>query len=336
VKAHEYEESPETLRQKVKMMASLIKKADHFLAYTGAGISTASGIKDYASKSKQSVAVDNRSQKKASGLDAQPTYAHFTMAALYNEGYLKHWVQQNHDGLPQKAGYPQANLNEIHGAWFNPSNPVVPMSGSLRDDLFDWMNKEEEEADLVLAMGTSLSGMNADRMVSTPAKKYLKKKKGYGAIIIGFQQTKMDKLASLRIFARIDEVMKLLVEELELEINTSLYRPDIPHEAKTDNKHVFRVPYDPVTGEKTENKTALWDLREGAKIKLTDGPGKGFVGRVTRVPASPTEHYSVSLPNTREGKDLGQGKKAYRVGCWWAESCAKGQVPKLPFINIPK
>ena len=48
-------------------------------------------------------------------------------------------MQQNHDGLPQKAGYPQQHLNEIHGAWFDPTNPVVPMSGTLREDLMTWL-----------------------------------------------------------------------------------------------------------------------------------------------------------------------------------------------------
>ena len=27
------------------------------------------------------------------------------------------WVQQNHDGLPQKAGFPQQDMIEIHGSW---------------------------------------------------------------------------------------------------------------------------------------------------------------------------------------------------------------------------
>ena len=49
------------------------------------------------------------------------------------------------DGLPQKAKFPQEALNEIHGAWFDPSNPVVPMSGSLRGDLFEWLQEWGEE-----------------------------------------------------------------------------------------------------------------------------------------------------------------------------------------------
>ena len=62
-------------------------------------------------------------------------------------------------------------INEIHGAWFDPSNPVVPMNGSLRDDLMDWLLVEEQKADLVLTMGTSLCGMNADRVVRTSSEK---------------------------------------------------------------------------------------------------------------------------------------------------------------------
>jgi hypothetical protein len=68
--------------------------------------------------------------------------------------FLECRVQQNHDGLPQKAGYPQADLNEIHGAWFDPSNPVVKMTGFLREDLVQWLEREQELADLVLCLGT--------------------------------------------------------------------------------------------------------------------------------------------------------------------------------------
>ena len=46
--------------------------------------------------------------------------------------------------LPQKSGFPQEKINEIHGAWYDPSNPVVPFSGSLRGDLFNWMIEIEK------------------------------------------------------------------------------------------------------------------------------------------------------------------------------------------------
>ena len=188
-------QDPETLRAKIKVLARLLRDAEHPIAYTGAGISTSSGINDYASKSKASAATGSNARhrvKKRTGLDADPTFAHFTLAALHRDGNLVHWVQQNHDGLPQKAGFPQECINEIHGAWFDPSNPVVPMSGSLRGDLYQMMEDEEEAADFTLCIGTSLCGMNADRMVETPARRFVEQGRGLGACIIGFQQTPMD------------------------------------------------------------------------------------------------------------------------------------------------
>ena len=69
--------------------------------------------------------------------DATPTPTHLALAVLRAQGLVHAWIQQNHDGLPQKAGWPQENLIEIHGSWYDPSNPVVCYDGSLRSDLYD-------------------------------------------------------------------------------------------------------------------------------------------------------------------------------------------------------
>jgi len=45
----EYFDSPEVLDRKVERLAAMILASDHFVAFTGAGISTASGIPDYRS-----------------------------------------------------------------------------------------------------------------------------------------------------------------------------------------------------------------------------------------------------------------------------------------------
>jgi len=81
-------------------------------------------------------AVGSSKAKKSSPLEADPTVAHCVMAELNKQNLLHGWVQQNHDGLPQKAGYRQEDINEIHGSWYDPSNPVVLYSGSLRNDLY--------------------------------------------------------------------------------------------------------------------------------------------------------------------------------------------------------
>ena len=45
----EYFDSPEELDAKVTMLAEMILSSSHFVAFTGAGISTSSGIPDYRS-----------------------------------------------------------------------------------------------------------------------------------------------------------------------------------------------------------------------------------------------------------------------------------------------
>ena len=79
------------------------------MVYTGAGISRASGIADYASKAKKSIAgSENHSLNR---LMAEPTTAHYVFVELEKRGKVHHWIQQNHDGLAQKAGFPMSKIN---------------------------------------------------------------------------------------------------------------------------------------------------------------------------------------------------------------------------------
>lgn len=221
--AHEFLDEPEVLKAKMAVVADLIRRAKKPIAYTGAGISTASGIGDYASRA----AGDRSMVKKVQGgrklgFDARPTKAHRVLAAVAKEGMLHRWIQQNHDGLPQKAGVPQSLLNEIHGSWYDPSNPVVKMSGSLRDDLFSDLLECEEETDLCLCAGTSLAGMNADRVVETVGTRAaVAHAEGspsdvLGSVIMSIQCTRLDSVACIRVFALLDDAFTVLAKELGL------------------------------------------------------------------------------------------------------------------------
>jgi len=332
--SHEYRDDPRTLKKKVALLAQLICASKNCMAYTGAGISTTAGIDDYASRKtgKKSTMQENRRKVKKPRY-AKPTLGHRVLTELYHEGHLKNWIQQNHDGLPQKAGYPQHEINEIHGAWWDVSNTVVPMSGSLRDDLFEWMEEWQEKSDLCLCMGTSLVGMTADRCVSRPAKKYRRYGIGHGSFIIGLQRTSLDDIASIRFYGTIDQIVSLLAKEMNLMIRPyKTLVPDIPKDQQLD-EYVFKVPYN-AEGKLTTNpdEMIIWDLREGQKIVMAIGSGKGFEGTITGFYPD-TPHLAIVTLRQYQGKHFGKRSHTYYMGNWWIETITKGLWHTIPFVN---
>ena len=81
------------------------------------------------------------------------------------------------------------------------------------------MKKAEEEADLVIVIGTSLSGLNADKIAINPAKKSLSGK-SLGTVIINMQQTMCDGSATLRIFTQADKFFEAIMTHLALDLNS--------------------------------------------------------------------------------------------------------------------
>merc|ERR550514_1147731 len=210
--ASEYLDSAAVLDAKMGVVAEMIRRSRALCAYTGAGLSTAAGIGDYASRGKGTLA--KRWEGKPTGLRAsRPTAGHRVLAALERAGYLQQWINQNHDGLAQKATFPQAKLNEIHGGWFDDRNPVVKMSGSLRDDLFARLEEWTERADVVLALGTSLSGLHADNVAVECARRAVRAREG-GLVVVALQRTKQDARASLRVYAKLDDALEVLAKKL--------------------------------------------------------------------------------------------------------------------------
>ena len=57
IDASEYLDDDNVLDAKLDIIASLIKQSQQFIVYTGAGISTSSGIGDYASKAQNSIVM---------------------------------------------------------------------------------------------------------------------------------------------------------------------------------------------------------------------------------------------------------------------------------------
>lgn len=216
--ACEYVDTPATLKKKVRVLADMLRQSKAAMVYCGAGLSTASGIGDYASKASGSVAPHKRtSGSTPNRLELVPTCSHHIITAMEEKGYLHHLLQQNHDRLPQKAGFPQQKINEVHGAWGDHKNSVKMMDDVLREDLLGWMAQWCQAADLCISMGTSLCGMNSDQVAQACAERFLSGAAGQqGLVILNLQRTFMDSNSSLRIWGVLDDVMKLLAKELRL------------------------------------------------------------------------------------------------------------------------
>ena len=98
-------------------LASRIKKSRHLVIFTGAGISTESGLPDY--RGTDGVWTRRRkglSEKKVKPFSKfKPNVGHKSIYELFQLGYLKFLVTQNIDNLHRKSGIPGTHLAEIHG-----------------------------------------------------------------------------------------------------------------------------------------------------------------------------------------------------------------------------
>jgi NAD-dependent deacetylase len=123
--------SPDAALQKA---ANLLRKARHAVAFTGAGVSTPSGIPDFRSagsglwqkndpmkvasltsfRHTPQVFFDWLRPLAAQIARAQPNPAHLALAKMEKAGILKALITQNIDGLHQKAG--SHAVFEVHGS----------------------------------------------------------------------------------------------------------------------------------------------------------------------------------------------------------------------------
>jgi NAD-dependent deacetylase len=123
----------ESLTSDITRASSLIRAAESTVALTGAGISTPSGIPDFRSAESGLWELYNPMQVASltafrynpekfyewarplasTILNAEPNVAHYALAQLEEEGFLRGIITQNIDNLHFRAG--SKNVLEIHG-----------------------------------------------------------------------------------------------------------------------------------------------------------------------------------------------------------------------------
>ncbi len=120
--------------EKIALIAEKIKTSKKLVVFTGAGISTESGIPDYRSQggiwdkfkpvyfdefmsSKESRIRywEQRMDMEKSLCKAKPNEGHMSIAALHQLGYLNALITQNIDGLHEASGIPKEKIIELHG-----------------------------------------------------------------------------------------------------------------------------------------------------------------------------------------------------------------------------
>jgi NAD-dependent deacetylase len=123
------------LKAQIEELSGLIPSSRYFIAFSGAGISTESGIPDFRGPhgiwtkmrpiELQEFLQDSRARREywrrkiesyPRMRDAEPNSGHKALARLYEAGFLKMMITQNIDGLHQKAGIPADRVIELHGS----------------------------------------------------------------------------------------------------------------------------------------------------------------------------------------------------------------------------
>src|SRR5256885_10602761 len=122
------------MQRDIDQLALLIHKANKIVTFTGAGISTGSGIPDFRGpqgvwKRRQPVYYHDFMRSEAARIehwdyklegwhgfrDARPNATHHAIAQLERAGQLLALVTQNIDGLHSRAGSSPDKLVELHG-----------------------------------------------------------------------------------------------------------------------------------------------------------------------------------------------------------------------------
>lgn len=132
---------PGTKPDLTNLAAKIINNSRHLVIFTGAGISTPSGIPDFRSHKTGLWQKDDPMEVASAtafhyhpekfynwlrpllqaSFNAQPNPAHLALSKMENMGIARAIITQNIDGLHQKAG--ATNVIELHGSMFSYSCP---------------------------------------------------------------------------------------------------------------------------------------------------------------------------------------------------------------------
>ncbi|XP_023815574.2 NAD-dependent protein deacetylase sirtuin-7 [Oryzias latipes] len=322
-KQEEVFDDAEVLKGKVQQLAAAVRQASHLVVYTGAGISTAASIPDYRGPNGVWTQLQRGQAVSSSDLSqAEPTLTHMCIRMLHEEKLVKHVVSQNCDGLHLRSGLRRHALSELHGNMFievctscSPVREYVRLfdvtertslhrhatgrscsccGAELRDTIvhfgergsleqpLNWEGAVEaaRRADVILCLGSSLKVLKKYSCLWSMNRPVNKRPKLY---IVNLQWTPKDDLAVLKIHGRCDDVMRRLMEELNLQIPAydrtkdpifSLAAPLRPEELHSHTRELIAPP----SGQDRGSADCGVQMKEGPHVQggwFGRGYGKG-------------------------------------------------------------
>lgn len=235
---------------KLKELNNYINNSNNIVFFGGAGVSTASGIKDFRSKDglyneqykyppeeilSHSFFINNKEEfykfyrEKLNCLDALPNICHKYLTKLEQSGKLKAIITQNIDGLHQKAK--STNILELHGTIyknhcischkeyppekiFNEKKiPTCSCGNPIKPDVV--LYEEPLDENIINKTIDAIEKADLLLVVGTsltvyPASSFIRYFKGNNLIIINKDTTPMDNLANLVINENIKDVFSYL------------------------------------------------------------------------------------------------------------------------------
>jgi len=228
------------LDERVETLARWMFESKYLVVFTGAGISTDSGLPDFRGPDGVWTRRDRGlPTQRADWTLAQPNAAHYAIVELHRLGKLRFLISQNIDNLHLKSGIDPDMLAELHGnvaklrcqrcgAQVDRSagadrcscggelkSSVVGFGQSLPQKELSDSYRHSQLGDLFVVVGSSL--------VVTPAADMPRVALQSGArlVIINQGETPFDRVCHLRFDERIGEVLLPAVDQLKQLMGTT-------------------------------------------------------------------------------------------------------------------
>ena len=226
----------EDLTRRIETLARWMYESRHLVVFTGAGISTESGLPDFRGPDGLWTRRDKGLPPRPMGVpwdSVEPNAGHLAIVELQKLDKLKFLISQNVDNLHLKSGIPPDLLAELHGnitrlrcsrceETFSreEGRTRCRCGGTLVKSVVDF-GESLPQKDLMLSYGqTSKSDLFVvvgSSLVVTPAADMPREALQSGAklVIINQGETPFDRVANLRFHERIGDVLPRAVRRLK-------------------------------------------------------------------------------------------------------------------------